>query len=75
MAGDTEARKEKIMANTQTQTEYDRNIRTAYVAMDAMQALVDRGLVESLLIQKAMESIRGVINEIEAKPIRTRGQK
>ena len=62
------------MANTQTQTEYDRNIRTAYVAMDAMQNLVDRGLIESSLIQKAMESIRAVINEIESKPIRTRGK-
>lgn len=60
------------MNGTQTQTEYDRNIRTAYVAMDAMQALVDRGLVDSSRIQRAMESIRAVINEIEAKPIRSR---
>lgn len=63
------------MANTQTQTEYDRNIRTAYVAMDAMQALIDRGLVESSRIQKAMESIRAVISEIESTPIRERKRK
>jgi hypothetical protein len=60
---------------TQTQAEYDRNIRTAYVAMDALQSLVDRGLIDSDRIAKAMASIREVINEIESTPIRTRKEK
>ena len=59
---------------TQTQTEYDRNIRTAYVAIDAMQTLADRGAAGSR-IERAMEAIREVINEIEGTPVRSRGQK
>jgi len=49
--------------NTQTQTEYDRNIRTAYVAMDALQTLCDRG-AGSARIARAIESVREVISEI-----------
>ena len=62
------------LMTTQTQTEYDRNIRTAYRAIDAMQTLADRG-VGSSAVERAMEHIRTVINEIESTPIRTRGKK
>ena len=58
----------------QTQTEYDRNIKTAYRAIDAMQLLADRG-VGSSRVERAMEAIREVINEIESTPIRQRGEK
>lgn len=60
--------------STQTQSEYDRNIRTAYVAIDAMQRLCDRGAGSSC-IERAMAAIREVINEIENTPIRTRRAK
>ncbi len=58
---------------TQTQTEYDRNIRTAYVAIDALQTLADRGAGSSR-VELAMEAVRAVIGEIEATPIRKRGK-
>lgn len=61
------------MTQTQTQTEYDRNIRTAYVAMDALQALCDRGAGTDA-IARTMEKVREVIEEIEARPIRRRGE-
>jgi len=56
---------------SQTQTEYDRNIKTAYRAIDAMQTLADRG-VGSSTVERAMEHIRAVISEIENTPIRSR---
>lgn len=57
---------------TQTQTEYDRNIRTAYRAIDAMQMLIDRG-VGCGRVERAMDAVREVISEIESTPIRIRG--
>ena len=60
---------------TQTQTQYDRNIRTAYVAIDAMQSLADRGaLPGSSCIERAMEAIREVISAIDSTPIRTKAE-
>lgn len=56
---------------SQTQTEHDRAERTAYVAIDAIQLLCDRGY-GGLDTERAFEHIRALLSMIEGIPIRTR---
>jgi len=58
--------------SSQTQTQYDRAIRTAYVALDAIQSLCDRGY-GSETTERAFEQIRALIRKIESIPIRRKG--
>lgn len=55
-----------------TQAKKDKDERTAYVAMDAIQRLCDRGNFRgSLNIDKSFTAIRSVINDIKAATVRS----
>jgi len=57
--------------NEMTNTEKERNIRTAFVALDAIQLLVDRGL-GGLNTESCFSHIRELIRNIENAPIKNR---
>lgn len=56
---------------SQTQTEHDRAEWTAYVAIDAVQLLCDRGYGD-VNTERAFEHIRALLQKIESIPIRRR---
>lgn len=57
--------------NSMTQSEYDRDIRTAYVALDAIQRLCDRGH-GGLQTERCFEQIRAIMDKLESIPKRRR---